>query len=198
MLGGIMIKSYYETNASKMIDHTLNLDLKPIYARFEHYLSCGDKLLDMGFGSGRDSLHFISKGYDVVAVDFAEEVVRRGKNLLNCEVLQVDVLNMAYHEEFDAIWASAIFLHYKENEILEMLERVRNALKEKGVIYLSFKEGTHEEERKGRFFNDFNEEKFNQLLNKVKGFEQREIWLTEDARENHKGRQWLNIILQKK
>ena len=104
---------------------------------------------------------------------------------------------MHYHNEFDAIWASAVFLHFKDSEILETLNNCEAALKSEGVIYLSFKYGTEEVFRHGRYFNDFNEEKFGQIASKADGFKLLEMWKTEDARSDHSGHYWLNIILQK-
>ncbi len=193
-----MIKEYYNKNASDMIENTLKLDLQPIYEKFEKFLKPGSKVLDVGFGSGRDSLHFEAKGYEVVSIDFAEEVYYRGKNLLNTEVLLVDVRDMRYQNEFAGIWASAVFLHFTNEEIINVLERCASALKNDGVMYISFKYGESALIRHGRFFNDFDEKKFDKLMNNITSFEVNEIWKTQDARSNHNSQYWLNIILTKK
>lgn len=193
-----MIKQYYNANASGMIENTLKLDLKPIYERFEKFLKPGAKLLDVGFGSGRDSLHFEAKGYEVVSIDFALEVYNRGKILLNTEVLLVDVKDIKYKNEFDGIWASAVFFHFNEDEIRDVLVRCHEALVDKGVMYISFKYGNEELIRHGRFFNDFNEEKFKRLMSQNGDFEITEIWQTQDARQDHLDQNWLNVILTKK
>lgn len=193
-----MIKQYYNANASGMIENTLELNLKPIYGRFEKYLKPGAKLLDVGFGSGRDSLHFDANGYEVVSIDFASEVYNRGKMLLNTEVLLVDVRDIKYKNEFDAIWASAVLFHFTEEEIKNVLVRCHEALVRNGVMYISFKYGEEELVRHGRFFNDFTEEKFNKLMMGNEMFEITEIWQTQDARQDHQHQNWLNIILTKK
>ncbi len=193
-----MIKDYYNKNASDMIDNTLKLDLQPIYEKFEKYLLPGAKLLDVGFGSGRDSLHFDANGFEVVSIDFAQEVYSRGKILLNSEVLLVDVRDIRYNNEFDGIWASAVLFHYDEEEIVDVLNRCRDALKTGGVMYVSFKYGEQALLRHGRYFNDFTEGKFEKMMSKVDGFSISEIWKTQDARADHSTQYWLNIILTKK
>ncbi len=193
-----MIKQYYNANASDMIENTLELNLKPIYGRFEKYLKPGAKLLDVGFGSGRDSLHFDANGFEVVSIDFASEVYNRGKMLLNTEVLLVDIKDIKYKNEFDAIWASAVLFHFTEEEINNVLVRCHEALVRNGVMYISFKYGEDELVRHGRFFNDFTEEKFNKLMMGNEMFEITEIWQTQDARQDHQHQNWLNIILTKK
>ncbi len=192
-----MIMEYYNLNASDMIENTLKVDLQPIYEKFESYLKPGTKLLDVGFGSGRDSLHFDAKGFEVVSIDFAREVYNRGRILLNTEVLLVDVKDIRYKDEFDGIWASAVFFHFTETELKEVLSKCAQALKNKGIIYVSFKYGTEEINRHGRYFNDFDEAKFQRLMNDVPEFECAEMWKTNDAREMHGSQQWLNAILTK-
>jgi len=193
-----MIKEYYNANASDMIENTLKLDLQPIYEKFEYYLKPGAKILDVGFGSGRDSLHFDAMGYEVVSIDFAEEVYYRGKNLLNTEVLLVDVRDIRYKSEFNGIWGSAIFFHFTNEEIVSVLKRCADALKQMGVIYISFKYGEGELVRHGRYFNDFDESKFKKMMTEVSEFEISEIWKTQDARLDHNSQYWLNVILTKK
>lgn len=192
-----MIQEYYNSNAKDLYEKTINIDLHDIYSAFEAHLKMGCKILDVGFGSGRDSLYFNDQRYNVVSIDFAKEVVSRGKTLLNNEVLLVDVRDIKYQNEFDAIWASAVLLHYKEDEILSVLSRCVDALKEGGVMYVSFKYGTDEVVRRGRFFNNFDEEKFMNLIKAEPRFTVTQIWKTEDARANREGRYWLNAILKK-
>lgn len=192
-----MIQQYYNNNAKDLYEKTIGIDLHEIYDVFESYLKIGDKILDVGFGSGRDSLYFNEKNYDVVSIDFAKEVVTRGKSLLNNEVLLVDVEDIRYTHEFDGVWASAILLHYKEENILDILSRLADALKENGVLYISFKYGEGEATRNNRFFNDFNEEKLEALLGKQDRFKLDKIWKTQDARPSREGKYWLNATLIK-
>ncbi|HAS73977.1 MAG TPA: SAM-dependent methyltransferase [Clostridiales bacterium UBA8960] len=193
-----MIKDYYNKNASDMIENTLKLDLQPIYEKFEKYLKPGAKLLDVGFGSGRDSLHFDAKGFEVVSIDFAQEVYNRGKILLNTEVLLVDIRDIKYKNEFEGIWASAVLFHYDEKQIIDVLVRCRDALKDNGIMYVSFKYGQDALLRHGRFFNDFDEVKFEKMMSEVENFDISEIWKTQDARGDHRSQYWLNVILTKK
>ncbi len=189
---------YYNKNAANMIENTLKLDLKPIYEVFEKYLSPGAKILDAGFGSGRDSLHFRSRGYDVVSVDYSPEVVRRGRTLLNNEVLCVDIRDMRYEREFDAIWASAVFFHLDDEEIVQVLNLCRNALKDGGALYMSFKYGKTLRTKNGRVFNDFDEDKIAGLIKRIEGFETAELWKTKDARADRIDKYWMNVILKKR
>ena len=60
-----LTKKYYEENAISYIKDTLECDMSSQYKLLEKYLKAGSKILDIGFGAGRDMLYFKSKGYDV-------------------------------------------------------------------------------------------------------------------------------------
>jgi SAM-dependent methyltransferase len=192
-----MTKNYYNLNAKEFIENTLNVDLKEIYTCFETYLSPGVKILDVGFGSGRDSLHFYQKGYQVVSIDNSEQIYKRGKTFLSNEVLFVDFFDVLYNAEFEGIWASAVFLHFTNEQIIRGLSLCHNALKENGLLYLSFKYGKEEVFRHGRYFNDFDENKWAEIMSQTIGWREERVWVTADARPEHAGKKWLNVILRK-
>lgn len=72
------------------------------------------------------------------------------------------------------------------------------ALTPGGVLYTSFKYGTAEGERNGRYFTDMTEEKMNELLNDVNAFNIMDIWVTADVRPGRAEEKWLNMILRKR
>ena len=71
------------------------------------------------------------------------------------------------------------------------------ALKVKGVVYTSFKNGDFEGERSGRYFTDFTLESFREYLQDIKEFEIEEYWITGDVRPGRSEEKWLNLILRK-
>jgi hypothetical protein len=71
------------------------------------------------------------------------------------------------------------------------------ALKPQGVIYTSFKYGTFEGERNGRYFTDFTEEAFSDFLKDIPGISLEELWITNDVRPDRGEEKWLNLILRK-
>ena len=90
-------KQYYSANYKEYISFTQNVDMTEHYNRFLPYLSHGSKILDIGFGSGRDMLYFSSKGYNVFGIDNVSEFVDNGKaNGLNVELC--DFHNLPYVE----------------------------------------------------------------------------------------------------
>lgn len=60
--------------------------MQELYDQFEAYLKSGDKILDIGCGSGRDSRYFLSRGYDVVPVDGSMELCLLAGNYIGMDV----------------------------------------------------------------------------------------------------------------
>ena len=75
---------------------------------------------------------------------------------------------------------------------------MKAALKQNGLIYASFKYGTFEEMRNGRYFTDMTEESFKELLQKIGNLEIEETWITSDVRPGRGEEKWLNLFLRKK
>ena len=187
--------SYYKEHAKEFIENTKDSDMSAQYGFFEAYLSGGGTILDIGFGSGRDSLYFISKGYTVYAIDPEEEFVKYGKEigLTNVEQLRAEVIN--YENIFDGIWACASLLHISSAHLNDVFKRCSRALKEKGVMYVSFKLGDFEGMRNGRFYLDLTE---NSLQNYLADtcLSIKETKITKDVRPE-RDELWLNAILIK-
>ena len=60
-----MSLDYYDVHAKEYAALTVKADMSPAYDRFLAYLPAGAAILDAGCGSGRDSLCFMKKGYNV-------------------------------------------------------------------------------------------------------------------------------------
>ena len=67
---------------------------------------------------------------------------------------QLDFLDFYEKERYNGIWACSSILHLNSKELLRVLKNISAALKPDGIFYTSFKYGTFEGERNGRFFND--------------------------------------------
>jgi len=189
-----MCKEYYNKYAKEFIESTINADMSEQYHFFEKYLPDTGKILDIGFGSGRDSLYF-SKKYEVVSIDNSEAFVEQAKNILSNKVLLLDVRDMPYEEEFDGIWACASLLHLSYAELPEVLNKCYNALKPNGIMYMSFKYGDFAGERNGRYFTDLNEDRLHEVLSYTK-FELLEFKITNDVRPDRDDK-WLNVNIRK-
>ncbi len=189
-------KNYYESNASAFIENTINCDMSIQYNFFLKHLNEKAKIiLDLGFGSARDILYFKSLGYEVYGVDNNLEFCRHAKKLGLSNIYQMNMLDLNFINTFDGIWACASLLHLDKFSISEVLNKCYVALKEEGVIYLSFKYGEFSGVKNGRYFTDLTLDGFKSILDTNK-FIIIDNLITTDVREDRDDK-WLNIIIKK-
>lgn len=185
---------YYNRNARAYYDQTVNLDISNRYNQFLKLIPPNGIILDAGCGSGRDSLFFKQQGYSVVSFDISKELVDLASRLIGQEVLKMSFGDLDFKNEFHGIWANASLLHIPQEEMDDVLGKLSRALKKNGVLYASFKYGDAERTDGDRFFNDFNEEKLNLLMNRHKNLKIQNIWITEDVRADRKNESWMNVL----
>ena len=184
-------KQYYSNNYKEYISSTQNVDMTEHYNQFLPYLSKDAKILDIGFGSGRDMLYFASKGFNVFGVDNVSEFVDNAKaNGLNIELC--DFHNLPYVESFDGIWACASLLH--SNDLSLAFNNLYKALKVGGYIYLSMKYGKDSSIENGRFYQYVDEQKLKNLCENS-NLSIVEIYNSEDLLKRNNG--WINAVLRK-
>lgn len=188
---------YYNHNAEEFCQSTVDADMSVCYQMFEKYLQSGAKILDLGCGSGRDSKYFLNKGYDVTAIDGSEEICKYASKYLQRPVQCVRFNEMKFQGEFDGVWACASLLHVEVDKLADVMKRVWDSLKEDGILYASFKYGTEEREKDGRYFVDLDEVKVRELLEKDGMFQVLECCVTGDVREGRNSEKWMNVVGKK-
>ena len=139
-------------------------------------------ILDFGCGAGRDTKYFLSRGYQVDAVDGSEQLCRIASEYTGIKVRQMLFQELDEKEKYDGIWACASILHLPKKQLREVLKNMYAALKSKGWIYTSFKYGEFEGERNGRYFTDFTTDTFKDFIHDMHGLKIEEQWITGDVR----------------
>ena len=119
---------YYNKYASAIFEQTVELDMEEQRKAFTGYLEEGDTILDLGCGSGRDSLAFYEQGFDVTPLDASEEMCKLAEIHTGLEVLNMAYEEMEFDEVFDGIWGNEALIHVPEDEIGSVMERVIEAL----------------------------------------------------------------------
>lgn len=188
---------YYDKHADEFNLASVNANMNSICDRFLSYLQPSASILDLGCGSGRDSLYFINKGFSVLPVDGSMEMCTLATKISGVTAMQLMFEDIDFVREFDGVWACASLLHVSKEQLPSILRKINTALKPSGILYMSFKYGEGEEERHGRYFSDMTESDLPFLCNDSTGFCVDFYDVTEDVRQDHKGERWLNIIAKK-
>ena len=189
---------YYNKYAAKEFEETVNQDMSEIIKEFLNLLNEGDTILDLGCGSGRDSLTFYELGYDVTPLDASVEMCKLAEIHTDLDVLQMTYEQMDFDDVFDGIWACASLLHTPKKELSGILTKIARALNDKGILYMSFKLGDFEGFRGERYFSDFTADSISELLRENGRFEVIKLWETEDIRSGHSDVRWINVLVRKK
>ena len=189
---------YYNNNARRFTSDTLDVEFSDIQDRFLAELQPGDLILDFGCGSGRDSRYFLQKGYKVEACDGSEEMVKTATRNAGIPVKQMLFSELDEQEKYDGIFACASILHVPSTELPDIIGKMKKAVKKGGILYVSFKYGSFEGVRNGRYFTDLTEESLKQILDQVGGLDVISTGITGDARPGREDEKWLNVLLRRR
>lgn len=187
---------YYNKYAEEFVSSILHVDMGGLYQPFTELLPQSAKILDLGCGSGRDTLAFKNKGYQVDAMDYSVELIKKATEFTGIQVKYQSFYDLSEVAVYDGIWACASLLHCERNRLAEVLQKMLCALKSNGVIYMSFKYGDSDREKDGREFTDLNERQAEELLAQFDHVSLAQQWLTVDKRSD-RIEEWLNLIIRK-
>lgn len=189
---------YYNQHAKAYVDSTRDVEFSQTQERFLQYLKPGARILDFGCGSGRDTKYFRNRGFQVEAVDGSAEFVRIASDYTGINVRRMLFQDLDEVDRYDGIWACSSILHLPFAELEEVLGKMARALRRRGIVYTSFKYGTEEGGRSGRYFTDMTEAKMAGLLERIPVYDVEEMWVTFDVRPDRGDERWLNMILRKR
>lgn len=188
---------YYNKQFETYVEDTLNVDFAETQNRFINKLKKGSYILDFGCGSGRDTKYFLERGFKVTAIDGSVELCKFASKLTGIEVKHMYFQELSEVEAYDGIWACSSILHLPYADLVDVMQKMVTAVKKQGIIYTSFKYGTFEGERNGRYFTDMNEAKFAEFMKNFPSLQLEEFWVTGDVRPGRGEEKWLNLILRK-
>jgi SAM-dependent methyltransferase len=116
--------------------------LTPLNHLFKKYINSDSRVLEVGFGSGRDLRFTPSLGAECYGVDSTQGFVdafaldNEFKNRLFCAKLPV--LNLNFSFKFDVVVAIAVIMHLTLEEIELWVEDMKKYLKEGAKIVVSY------------------------------------------------------------
>ena len=117
--------------------------LEPDWALMQYQKLFGTgPVLDLGMGNGRNSLFFAKLGFEVDCVDISKAWVKKFKDRINAEGLQVSVHQAdlrSFHipkRRYSLIIASKVLQFFVRSEIEVLIKRIYAGLVRRGCVYL--------------------------------------------------------------
>ena len=202
--------NYYNERTQDFVERTLYLDMQSLYQPFLAELAkvSPDQhhILDLGCGSGRDSLYFTNLGFKVTAIDASQKLLELAKENSHQQSLQqsdidwqclnfYDLDNRNWTSSYTGIWACASLLHVPYKELPAMISTLIPMLIKGGVFYASFKYGNSERVEDKRFFCDMNEQRWDNLKTAINYKFNDSVWLTTHQRVD-KTITWFNVLIK--
>ena len=184
---------YYNQEPKDFAAGTVSADMSEARGRFAAHLPRNGRILDFGCGSGRDTKAFLEAGYDVEAADGSEELCALASAYTGTRVKRMLFQELEDVGRYDGIWACASLLHLPKMELKDVLRRAAKTLRPEGVLYASFKYGTFEGIRDGRYFTCFTEETLKDFWQETVPLRIFDLWITEDVRPERE-EQWINLL----
>jgi ubiquinone/menaquinone biosynthesis C-methylase UbiE len=131
--------SYWEQKWTRQADMRVNNFARRAYRRIQ---AEGLKtLLDIGCGTGQDSLYFARKGMSVTALDLAASSLERLKQKerrITC--LTQDICHLNFPEDsFDAIYAHLSLQYFDDRQTHEIFADIYKILKKGGFFFVKCK-----------------------------------------------------------
>jgi len=188
---------YYEAEASSYVEETAVFEVKESYKEFLESLEPTGRILDLGCGSGRDSIAFNDLGFDVTGIDACPSVAAIASSRTGQPVSVMSYFNMEFESEFDGVWACASLLHSPKTEWLSVFSNILAVLKPGGIAYVSLKAGEGEGfDERGRFFAYCNADELREMLDSLEGVSNLTLWEKEgELRGKQQG--WVNVLITK-
>ncbi len=143
---------FYQDHAAEYASYKTspNSKLSPFLKRCR----TGGKILELGTGAGVDAQAILDAGFLLDATDGSSELAAIASQRLGQTVKVMRFTELAAQQAYDGIYACASLTHAQKEDLPEILKRIHDALKVGGVVWASFKTGTHDgTDSFGRYYN---------------------------------------------
>jgi len=137
--------AYYECNSHTLISSYETANMSELHAFLLSNLSPQSKILDIGFGSGRD-LYFLKKhGFPIWGIDPSQKFVDHAKkrfpdisdHFFKASLPDLDIPKELLHS-FDSVILIAVWMHLPKEMYAASIKSLCSLLKPQGIVILSY------------------------------------------------------------
>ena len=135
----------YDEDNRLVKDNAHNVEFLVTKEYIERYLKPNDKILEIGAGTGRYSLEYASKGYDVTAIEFVEHNLNILKSKITKDMKivaeQGDAVDLSRFKDnaFDMTLVLGPLYHlYEDKDINKAIEEAIRVTKKDGIVMIAY------------------------------------------------------------
>ena len=125
---------YYDANAKGYVAETVNVEFGELQREFARRLPRGGRVLDLGCGSGRDSLAFLKAGFEVDAVDGSARMAEAASGLTGLPVAHALFEDFEPQGPYDGIWACSSLLHVPASKLASVIAKYVEGMPPNGSL----------------------------------------------------------------
>lgn len=151
-------QKFYENRSHDLIVRYDSADMSELHQLLTKHIRPNSKIIDIGFGSGRDLAFLQSNGHDIYGIDPVEPFVIQAQYRFSDiqehfrvgSFLSSDIPS-DWSNSFDAVISIAVYMHLKTHERPKAIETIKALVKPNGIVILSFSLGGRDSDD-GRHF----------------------------------------------
>lgn len=146
--------SFYCDNSTALFDQYQSLSFDAVHQSWlgTVNLSSYKTALDIGAGSGRDSLALYALGLCVTAIEPAQSLMDKGVELTGDKVTwksdTLPKLSSINDNSYDVILISAVWMHLTKEQQRQSLSRLNALLNDNGILVITLRYGEFNDGRK--------------------------------------------------
>ena len=135
----------YDEDSRLIKDHAHNLEFIVTQHYIEKYLKPGDKILEVGAGTGRYSLYYANKGYDVSAIEYVEHnldiLKSKIKKNMKIDAQLGDAIDLSRFKDntFDVTLVLGPLYHlFEDKDINKAIVEAIRVTKKNGILMVAY------------------------------------------------------------
>lgn len=190
---------FYNRQASELIKRYDNANMSSLHKLLLESIPQGGKVLDIGFGSGRELQFLHDKGYDVWGMDPSDMFVKNARDRFLSKKSQFFRAEVPFNKDsigldakFDAIIGIAMWMHLKHNLYEDAVESVVSVAKRASKVLISYSQGSRAANE--RYFEDVDLDYIVELF-KSEGFSLFETTKSADSL-NRDELTWITVVFK--